>query len=152
MRKDLEPSTAKTSDVASSECHSTVFGTGGEAQPSRKLFPKLAVKRKADELSGLDGSAVPFARRPVPVPLSADGSVALGATGESAAGGSRQLRPTESGHAYAAVEAVRIKTLQPGGPLKPAANCSDTSESAASSETADRPCLLKRCPGLCMAC
>ena len=92
--KALAPCKDKTYNIAITESHSTGFGAGSEAQPSRKLSQQLAGKRKGYELSSSEGSTVPVTRRPAPGPLCVDGYAELGTTGEPAAGSSRQLCPT----------------------------------------------------------
>ena len=81
------------------------------------------------------GSAI---RSPAPdagsVPLPANSSV----KGELAAFGSRQLGPPEGGAKYAAVLAGPVTPSQPSGSLKPTAIYSDPSETAVSTETANR--------------
>ena len=58
-RKTLAPSKAKTFNVAPTERHSTAFGAGREAQPSRKPPQQLAgnrESRQALQLRRLDGA------------------------------------------------------------------------------------------------
>jgi hypothetical protein len=77
-------------------------------------------------------------RRPAPDTGSALLPGLLSLTGEQAAIASRQLGQSEGGATYAAVLAGDVTTQQPSGPLKPIAMDSDTSESAVSTETANR--------------
>jgi hypothetical protein len=73
------PSNAKPPTVVASKRHPTVSSAARMAQPSAKPLQSPAAKRKAEELSSLDGSSGPAIRRTAPNPL--DGSSAPGTCG-----------------------------------------------------------------------
>jgi hypothetical protein len=102
-------------------------------RPARRCRPRRR-KRKAEELSGSDGSSEPAIRRPAPNQL--EGSSAPDTYGEAAA--SCKPLPGKDGPAYAAIVAGYAKPQQSSGPSKPSAKVSDTSEPAVSSEAALR--------------
>jgi hypothetical protein len=130
--KALAPCKDKTYNIAITEGHSTGFGAGCDAQPSRKLLRQLAGRLAMSfPAQRVRRCPSPDAQRPVRYVWTGTRSSAsrAGATGNSVLqrvagvcrGGSR-ARPS----------------LQSSGPLKPTANGSDISEPVASSEAADR--------------
>jgi hypothetical protein len=112
-------------------------GSGAKA-PQRASSQLVAVKRKANELASSGDSSEPANRRPATVAVSAPLPALPSVTGEQAAGSSRQLGPPEGGATYAAILAGPVAPHQPSGSLKPTAMDSNPSESAASSESANR--------------
>jgi hypothetical protein len=128
------PSKAKPPSVVTSKRHSTVSCAAIVVQPSGKPLQNPAAKTKAEELSSSGGSSGPASRRPTSNPL--DGPSAPGTSGEAAA--SCKSLPGKDGPAYAAVVFGHAKPQQAGGPPKPSAKGSDTSEPAASSGAASR--------------
>jgi len=95
-------------------------------------------KRKANERVNSGDTTEPANRRPAPGAGSAPLPAFTSFTGEQAASRSRQLGPPEGGVTNAAVLAGPVDPSQPSGSLKPIAMDSDISETAVSSETANR--------------
>jgi hypothetical protein len=130
VRSALASRKKKTAVAAGSR--STAHGGGPKASS------QLAGKRKANELLSSGDSTEPVNRRPAPDTGSTLLTASLSVTGEQAAISSRQLGPSEGGATYAAVLAGDVTPQQPSGSLKPTAMESDPSESAVSTETANR--------------
>ena len=110
---------------------------GGGPRTSQRPPSRQAGKRKANELENSGDSMEPAIRRPAPDA----GSTPIPAkppTGEQAANSRRQVGPPEGGSTYADVLAASAAPTHPSGSLKPSAMDSKPSESAESTETANR--------------
>ena len=101
---------------------------GGGPKASQRPPSLNAGKRKANEMVNSGASTEPANRRPAPA------AAFTSVTGEQAALGSWQLRPTQDWVTYAASLAGPVVLSKPSGSLKPTAMDSDMSEPAVSSE------------------
>jgi hypothetical protein len=128
------PSKAKPPSVVASKRHPTPSSAASMVQPSGKPLQNAATKRKAEELSSSDGSSGHATIRPAPNPL--DRPCAPGTSGEAVA--SCKPLPGKDGPANAAVVAGYFTPQQSGGPPKPSAKGSNTSEPAVSCGAACR--------------
>src|SRR5215510_15930126 len=115
--------------------HRTTGGVPGASQRT-STSTRPAEKRKATELASSGDPSEPATRRQATSSPSEQQCSAV--TGEQAATGGRQLGSPEAGMTYAAVVAASVAPQPPSGPLKLAANGSDPSEPAVSTESAPR--------------
>jgi hypothetical protein len=126
----------KRKPAVSAGCCSITSGSGARAP--QQTSSQLTGKCKANELASSGDSMEPANRRPATGAGSAPLPATPTVTGEQAAASSRQLGPFKGGAPYAAVLAGPVAPYQASGSLKPTAMDSDLSETAVSSETANR--------------
>jgi hypothetical protein len=120
--------TAKTSLVALSKRHATI--TGARSVPPSWIGPHPITGNRKAEPSRSDVLSTPAARGAAPD--------ATGTSGAPTPSSSRQQEDTSGKPAYVAVVAGSTNPHQPSGQPKPITNVSVSSESATSSEAANR--------------